>query len=143
MMNLGDYRKCFDLSYEQFLAQNNVRASQIEEDVSYEKVTGVARVELGNGQFFFFKDGKLKVIYTSDEVVASKLWNEFLANADNTPEQVARSRAGKTSNQLIFAGHGITASTTRGEVDFIEIYAPCSLQNYLENIYRDVPKFIR
>lgn len=142
-MNLRDYRNCFDLSYDQFLAQNDVRAHQIAENVSYEKVTGATRVELGKGEYFFFRDGRLKVIYTSDELVANRIWKEFLENADNTQEKVVRSRAGKTSNQLIAARHGITASITKGEVDFIEIYAPCSLESYLGNIYRDVPKFIR
>ncbi|MEJ1240544.1 hypothetical protein WBG78_20540 [Chryseolinea sp. T2] len=142
-MNLNDYRKCFELSFDQFILENSVRDAQIKENLSYEKLTGVVRVELDNSQFFFFKEGKLKLIYTSNEGVANRIWKEFLATVGNNPEDVVRSRAGKTSNQRIFAKHGFTVSTTTSDVDFVEIYPPCSLKLYLENIYRDVPLFIR
>ena len=142
-MNLNDYRKCFELTYDQFLAKKDVAVAQIRENLSYEKITGAVRIELGNSVFFFFREGKLKVIYTSDEVVANKIWKEFLETNSNKPEEVVRSRAGKTSNQLIFANLGITVSLAGEDVDFIEIYPPCTLQDYLKHFYRDVPPFIR
>jgi hypothetical protein len=76
--------------------------------------------------------------------VTKKIWNEFksISNSD-IAEKTVRSRAGKTSHQLIFATQGITVSLTNDDVDFIEIYAPCSLQEYLEKTYREVQPFIR
>jgi hypothetical protein len=96
-----------------------------------------------NRQFFFFQNGTLRVIYISDDVLAKKLWDEFNSSARQVPDETVRSRAGKTSNQLIFAGKGITASINKGVVDFIEIYPPCTLQDYLENIYHEPQRFIR
>lgn len=84
------------------------------------------------------------MIYISNDALAQTLWAEFnqLTDREN-PEQRVRSRAGKTSNQLIFASQGISVSLTHTEVDFLEIYQPCSLQNYLETIYDEPGKFIR
>jgi len=143
-MKLDDYKKCFNLSYDQFIATNNIHSGQIHENVRYEKIPDVRRVDLADNHFFFFKDGKLKIIYISDEGSTKKIWGEFKSTTNiNAPEKTARSRAGKTSYQLIFAGQGITASITHDDVDFIEIYPPCSLQAYLEKIYREPGPFIR
>jgi hypothetical protein len=132
------------LNYDQFLEQNNILRDQVNENVCYEKIADVTRVDLPNNQFFFFKDGKLEIIYISDDVVTKKIWNEFkrILNSE-AAEKTVRSRAGKTSNQLIFATQGVTVSLTNDDVDFIEIYTPCSLHEYLEKIYREVQPFIR
>lgn len=143
-MGLNDYKEYFNLSYDQFIKENNIQSSQIHKDVSYEKLTNVTRVNMPDGHDFYFKDGKLKLIYTSDETLTKKLWNEFESITNtNTPEKTVRSRAGKTANQLIFAAQGITVSITKDEVHFIEIYPPCSLEYYIEHIYKEPQPFIR
>lgn len=143
-MQLNDYKKCFALNYDQFIAQHKVLSSQIDKNVRYEKIENASRVDLPDNQFFFFKDGNLKMIYISDAMLAKKIWHEFNSITNTvSPEKTVRSRAGKTSNQMIFASHGITASLANDDVDFIEIYPPCSLNDYVENIYREVRPFIR
>lgn len=142
-MQLSDYKKSLDLSYDQFITQNKIPHSRINNNVSYEKIKDVSRVDLSDDQFFFFKAGKLRMIYISDEAVVKKIWAEFNSTKINAPEKTVRSRAGKTSNQLIFARQGITVSMDNDNVDFIEIYPPCSPDDYLENIYREVRPFIR
>ena len=143
-MKLNDYKHCFNLSYDQFIAQHNIQDSQIQENRGYEKMTNLVLVEMSDDQFFFFKDGKLKMIYISNDVVAKQVWAEFENTTEtNTPRKIVRSRAGKTANQIIFAGSGITASIAGDDVAFIELYPPCSLQDYLDNIYKEVQPFIR
>lgn len=142
-MKLSDYQKYFSLSYDEFIAQNNIRHNQVHEHLRYEKITDAIRVDVIDYQHFFFQRGSLKMIYISDDALAKAIWDEFISSALELPEDTVRSRAGKTSNQVIFAGHGITASVNKGEVDFIEIYPPCSLQDYLENIYQQPQPFIR
>ena len=143
-MKLDDYRKCFDLHRDQFIALHNIPGDKLHENVRYEKIADVTRVDLGNNQYFFFNGGQLKMIYISDETLTKEIWREFenLTNT-NTPEKIARSRAGKTSNQLIFAGQGFSASIHKDNVDFIEIYSACPLQHYLKNIYEEPQPFIR
>lgn len=132
------------MTYSQFITENKIETSEITENVRYEKLTDVTRVDLPQGQYFFFKDDRLQMIYVSDDTLAKKLWSEFKRVANTgTPEKTVRSRAGKTSNQLIFANHGITASINKEDVDFIEIYPACTLEYYLGHIYREPGPFIR
>lgn len=142
-MNLSDYQKCFSLGYNEFIAKYNIAGNRIHKNVRYEKITGACRVDILDRECFFFQDGILRVIYISNEVLVQKLWNEFKSFTQQTPDETVRSRAGKTSNQLIFAGKGITASINKDVVDFIEIYPPCTLHDYLENIYEEPQRFIR
>lgn len=143
-MELSYYNKWFSVSYDDFIKQNKIDGKRINADVRYEKITGATRVDVSDGEFFFFKDGALRLIYISNDDVAEKLWISFTNAIDaNRPEKTLRSRAGKTSNQLIFASHGLTASLKGDSVDFVEIYPPCSLQKYLDEVYRDPGLFIR
>lgn len=144
LMTLSDYKKCFDLSYDQFVTKNKVEDRDIQTNVSYEKLDSVTRVSLHSGQDFHFRDNRLLLTYVSDEQVVKRLWDEFKKVAGSvSPEKTVRSRAGKTSNQLIFASHGVTVSMNKTEVHFIEIYPPCSVDDYLENIYIEPQPFIR
>lgn len=143
-MKLNDYKRWFSLSLNDFIAEYKIDSAQVHENVRYEKITDVTRVDGPNEEFLFFSSGSLKMIYISNEAQAESLWREFNEAFDsNTSEKMVRSRAGKTSNQLIFAGQGFTASIKNEEVDFIEIYPPCSLQDYLDNIYKEPGLFIR
>ena len=143
-MALDDYKQDFSLSYSQFIMKNNVDSSQIDENLRYEKLINVTRVNLPHSQYFYFKDGKLQIIYLSDDKMVKKLWSEFKSiSGASTAEKTVRSRAGKTSNQLIFATLGITVSITQDDVHFIEMYPPCSLEYYIEHIYQEPGPFIR
>jgi hypothetical protein len=143
-MTWNDYKRCLTLRYDQFIAEHQIREDQIDKDVRYEKITGVDRVQLGDGQYFYFKGEELKLIYLSAGKVASKLWEEFKNSAGTgTSKTVVRSRAGKTSNQIVFSEQGITASVQGNDVDFIEIYTPQSLEDYRARIYREPKPFIR
>jgi hypothetical protein len=142
-MTFQDYKSCFNFTLDQFLAQNNLGESQVQNDLRYEKIKDVSRVTLGNRQFFFFKENQLRLIYISDDAATKQLWKEFKDTTNMaSPDDTIRSRAGKTSNQVVFATSGLTASFTKDDVDFIEIYRPCTLQEYLEKIYQEPPPFI-
>lgn len=143
-MELSQYRKLFALGYDDFVWIHSVHTDQVHEHVRYEKITDVTRIDGSENEFFFFKDGTLRVIYISSDLLTQKLWNEFKAMVDvEKPAHRVRSRAGKTSNQLIFASHGLTASVTGDEVDFIELYVPCLVEDYLETIYNEPGLFVR
>jgi len=141
-MKLEEYQKYFSVALNEFTWLNEISADHIHEDVRYEKITDVTRVDRAENESFFFKDGKLKVIYISNEALVNNVWNQFKLT-NTTPEETVRSRAGKASNQLIFATQGLTISVTKDEVHFVEIYHPCTVEEYVENIYREPAKFIR
>jgi hypothetical protein len=143
-MTWNEYKHYFTLSYDQFITEHQIRQDQIDKDVRYEKITDVDCVKLGYGQFLYFQAGKLKLIYLSGGELASRIWDEFKRSAHaNAPNKVVRSRAGKTSNQIIVAEQGISASVHKDDVDFMEIYPPRSIEGYLASIYREPKPFIR
>jgi hypothetical protein len=143
-MTLDDYRKYFALSFDQFTAEHNIHDRQVIRNVAYEGIVPADRIDLQDGGFLFFQDGELKMIYLSEGAVAQKIWLEFKSSPQaKTPCETLRSRAGKTSNQLVFADGGISASMHGDTVDFIEIYPPQPHQRYLKNVYRDRGPFIR
>ena len=143
-MKLDDYKNDFATGYDTFIAKYNIEPRQIEKDLRYEKIADVTRIERLDNEFFFFKDDKLIVIYISNESLTTKVWAEFSNTSFAiTPEKTVRSRAGKKSNQVIFASEEIAASITKDEVDFIEIFRPCTVEEYITNIYNEVPAFIR
>lgn len=143
-MTWHDYKHYLTLSYDQFVAEHHIGGEQIDKDVRYEKITDVDCVKLGYGQFFYFQAGKLKLIYLSGGELANRIWDEFNRSAyADAPNSEVRSRAGKKSNQIVVAEQGITASVQGDDVDFLEIYPPQSLEDYLAHIYREPGRFIR
>lgn len=143
-MTWNEYKRCLTLRYDQFITEYQIGHDQIDKDVRYEKITGVDRIQLGDGQYFYFKGDELELIYLSEGKLATKVWEEFKSTAAvSASETVVRSRAGKTANQIVFAEQGITASVQGSDVNFIEIYPPQSLEDYLANIYREPKPFIR
>ena len=144
-MTLNEYRSCFSLTWPQFIAYHNVQSNQILEDVLYEKIIPATRVQLSSkDEYFFFRDNELMLIYISDSVLVQQLWTEFKeAGSAGMPAETLRSRAGKTSNQSVFPEQGFSVSIHNDEVDFVEIYAPQSLDEYVANIYRDPGLFKR
>ena len=143
-MTLDEYKKCFNLTFDQFITLNKIGSGQINENVSYEKLANMTGIDLGQNQYFFFKGNQLEMIYISDNELTTRLWNEFKSTTNvDVPDETVRSRAGKTSNQNIFPTQGIASSIARDRIDFIEIFRPCTLADYLSTIYFEPQRFIR
>lgn len=143
-MALRDYKQWFNVSLDEFLVKNDVTEDRVHRNVQYERLKAVTRVDYGEEEFFFFQSTKLKIIYISHGAVADVLWRECLEVFDiESADVTLRSRAGKTSNQLLFGRHGICASINKGQVDFIELFPDCDPDEYMRMIYRGPTKFIR
>lgn len=54
-----------------------------------------------------------------------------------------RSRAGKRANLLVFAYQGIACSVSGNQLDYLEVFRPCTFKQYQANIYLDPGPFIR
>jgi hypothetical protein len=54
-----------------------------------------------------------------------------------------RSRAGKTANLWVWPDEGIACSVQGETIHFLEVYPPCSRDDYEARIYREPPRFIR
>jgi hypothetical protein len=108
----------------------------VAEDVAYERVRGVDRVSTPEAHFFF--DGeRLRVVYVSDasfgEVPAKPLLDELGRG------EVMRSRSGKHSTMHVWPDRGLAASVDEDDerLEFVEVFAPMSLEEYLDGIYEE------
>lgn len=143
-MKLTKYKKWFTLNYDEFMAAYSSDDTEVEENVRYEKIVPVTRVTGPDGEFCFFSNGILRMIYISGDTLMENIWHEFQNSRDaRAEEKIVRSRAGKKANQYLFASQGFAASITGDNVDFVEIYPPCSLEQYLDEVYNEPGPFIR
>jgi hypothetical protein len=110
--------------------------ASVAEDVAYERARGVDRVSTPDAHFFFDGD-RLRVVYISDasfgDVPAKPLVDEL------GPGEVLRSRSGKHSNLHVWPDRGLAASVDEDEerLEFVEVFPPMSLDEYLDGIYEE------
>ncbi len=53
------------------------------------------------------------------------------------------SRAGKRAGLLLYASQGIAFSSEGDELDFLEVFVPCTRREYEHRYYRSPPPFVR
>ena len=89
---------------------------------------------------YYFQAEKLVMIYLSDKSVVDLLVPAKLESALGPCPQdhLLRCRAGKTANQYAYPEVGIAYAVEADKVRFVEIFPPCSLKEYLGNIYETV-----
>ncbi|EGC39677.1 hypothetical protein DICPUDRAFT_147540 [Dictyostelium purpureum] len=141
---LENYRKELTLTYDQFIAQHQVKENQIVNDVGYEKMIQLKRIDMNSDEHFFFKDNMMKIIYLTNNKLVGIIWSEFIQSIHkNDQGEIVGSRASKIANHIIYAKNGIAASIEGDNVIFIEFFPPQSLQEYLSGIYKKPLSFRR
>ncbi len=122
-----------------------VAPADVAADVAYEKLTGVSRVSNGDvfPGHFFLRGDEVVMVYVGDPDFLSGLSEAEIEKELGGQGEILRSRAGKTSNQHVYADKGVAFSETDGKLDFLEIFAPMSLDDYKAKIYEDVGPFVR
>ena len=127
------------------LAQLQLAPGDVKNDVSYQKVKGVARLHNGAvyPAHFYVRGDELAVVYIGDHDFLSALSPAAIKKELGGDGTRLRSRAGKTSNQYVYPESGFAYSETGGALDFVEVFAPMSLDAYRETIYEDPGPFTK
>lgn len=103
-------------------------------------------LELRNEAVFpgsiYLRDGAVELIYAPRAALEGVAKEELEAELTGEPERL-RSRAGKKANLLVRADQGVAYSADRDRVHFVEVFPPCTLEDYRERIYIDPGAFIR
>jgi hypothetical protein len=104
--------------------------------VAYERVQGVDRVSTPDAHFFFDGD-RLRVVYVSDASFGDVPAAPLLAELGRG--EVMRSRSGKHSTMHVWPDRGLAASVDEDEerLEFVEVFPPMSLEEYLGGIYEE------
>jgi hypothetical protein len=114
----------------------------IEENVRYEKLRPVTRIRvpaLWPGYFFF--DGDHQVMLYAGEPEGED--PDALAARLGGDGHELRSRAGKRAVLHVWPEQGVAFSEEHGGVDFIEVFAPTTLEDYQARIYDEPGEFFR
>ena len=133
MSGAADWLALRDLSRAEVEARPG---ASVAEDVAYERVQGVDRVSTPDAHFFFDGD-RLRVVYVSDasfgDMPAGPLIDELGRG------EIMRSRAGKHSTMHVWPDRGLAASVDEDDerLEFVEVFAPMSLDEYLDGIYEE------
>jgi hypothetical protein len=110
----------------------------------YQKLQGLSSLE--NPSVFpgtlYLKDRKVELVYLGDEATARISASSLEDELKGSPAR-RRSRAGKQASTYIHADDGVAYSAEGNEVHFIEVFQPCTLEEYEAQIYREPPDFIR
>lgn len=90
----------------------------------------------------YLKNGAVELIRVGRSELASfdraALLDEFGDGAFRL-----RSRAGKRAHLLVFARQGIACSVSGEQLDYLEVFRPCTQQEYRAHIHLDPGPFIR
>ena len=143
--NLDEHLALMNLSMEEVIQKFSIPKKDIDNNANYEKLSKLTLLK--NNKFhpgyFYFKDGKLVMLYIGKNDQLEKLDPKVLQ--DNLVEKgiSLRSRAGKTFNHYVYPEKGVAFSADSRSVRFIELFPPTSLEAYKVEIYEDVPPFIK
>ncbi|MBL8539410.1 MAG: hypothetical protein JNK68_03465 [Betaproteobacteria bacterium] len=92
----------------------------------------------------FYFDGETPVlIYVDDAAALARCDAAELLERLGKPAAELRSRAGKTFTHYVYPAAGIAFSAHRQEIAYVEVFPPCSLQDYLDRIYVDPGVFTK
>ncbi len=129
----------------ELLSLLQLQPGDVREEVSYEKLSGVGRANnaaLHPGHFYLRGD-RIELVYVGNAAFLSGLKPAAIQKELGGDGTRLRSRVGKTSNQYVYPEKGFAYSETDGALDFVEIFAPMSLEQYRQRIYEDVGPFTK
>jgi hypothetical protein len=141
MSRLGELLSLRELSLDEAREQLGIADDKVETGLRYERMTGLtlAHDPAADAGYFYFRDGRPVMIYDEDAGFDA----EALLAELGEPEATLRSRAGKGYVHRVYPGRGIAYSTKGGDVAFVEVFPPTTLERYESEVYEDPGEFTK
>jgi len=144
------------MSMEQWIALRDARLDEIrkrfamddahiDRNASYGKLDALTELhdtKKHPARFYFDGDAPL-LIYVDEPVALARCDATELVERLGKPAAELRSRAGKTFTHYVYPAAGIAFSAHRQEIAYVEVFAPGTLQDYLDRIYVDPGAFTK
>lgn len=130
-----------DLTLDEARDRLDLSDDQVEDGLQYEGLKGVVMAH-NPGRHpgrFYFRDGRLEMLY----VAHPDLDAETLERDLGEPDATLRSRAGKGYAHRVYADRGVAYSSKAGDVAFVEVFPPTTVERYRQEIYEDPGEFSR
>lgn len=144
LTDLDALKALLGLDQKTFVERYGIQPAQIRPDLRYQGLTGVTEIYNPgvSPARFFFREGKLALVYLSDGGTLSALDPSSLKAKLGGEGATLRSRAGKTSMMHVYPEQGVAVSMGK-KVEFVELFSPRSLDEYRHSIYVEVGPFIK
>lgn len=130
-----------DLTLDEATERLDLSADTIEDGLQYEGLKGMtmAHNPARHPGRFYFRDGRLAMLYVANpDVVAETLEREL-----GEPDATLRSRAGKGYAHRVYADRGVAYSSKGSHVALLEVFPPTSVERYQHEIYKEPGEFVR
>jgi hypothetical protein len=109
----------------------------------YEALSDVELVKAPGGERIFVRGDRLMLVFVADANLPPGTDHAALVAAVGDEGERLRSRQGRHAVLHVVADSGVAWSEERGEVEFVEIFPPTTLEAYRSEIYEDPGEFIR
>jgi hypothetical protein len=114
-----------------------------EPGAGYQRLAEVDAIDAPGGARVYARGEQVLLVYVGTDALPAGTNHQALARIAGSDGETLRSRQGKSALMHVVADKGIAWSEDDGEVGFVELFPPTTLNGYQKTIYREPPKFIR
>ena len=145
MSSLGEIFALREYDVAQAAAYLGLRPEDRQSWGRYGRLEGldVLKSETRPGIRFYLQGDEVALVTVGRAALPKDLSDKELEAAASVEPQKRRSRQAKAATLKIAAEDGFAWSSVRGEIGWIELFAPRSFERFLEEIYEEPPKFIQ
>jgi hypothetical protein len=116
-------------------------AGQRESITGYQGLRDLDVIEAPGGERIHVRGDDVELIYLGPSAIPAALTSDSLSEALDSEGDVLRSRQGKRASLHVVADRGVAWSEEDGEIGFIELFPPTTLDIYRRRIFQNPPTF--
>jgi hypothetical protein len=144
-MSVEEWIALRDAGIDEIRDRFSMADAHVDRDASYGKLGRLT--ELHNAKThparFYFQGATQVLVYVDDPAALAGCDAADLLQRLGKPAAELRSRAGKVFTHYVYPEAGIAFSAHQNTIAYVEIFAPCSLQDYRARIYVDPGAFTK
>ena len=143
MTTLEDWTHLSGASLDEVASATGADLTQRESVTGYQRLKDLDVIDTTGGARIFLRDDDVVLIYVGEIALPSGTDHDALVKAAGSHGETLRSRQGKSALMHVVADRGVAWSEDGGEVGFLELFPPTTIDRYRRTIYREPPKFKR
>lgn len=116
---------------------------QRESVTGYQRLADLDVIDAPGGERIFLRGDDVVLIYVGEDWLPTGTDHQALVRVAGSDGEELRSRQGKSALMHVVADKGLAWSEDGGEVGFVELFPPTTIDGYRKTIYREPPKFKR
>ncbi len=143
MTTLQELTRLPGTSLDEVASSTGANTDQRESVTGYQRLEDVDVIDAPSGERIFVRGQDVVLIYVGEDSLPAGTDHLALVEAAGSDGVTLRSRQGKSALTHVVADRGLAWSEDGGEVGFVELFPPTTIDVYRKTIYREPPKFKR